>query len=161
DGDTFNYKMGDDLADAPKYIQKLFNISGVNGIYRVIDFITIQRHPRTAWEDILPKVNDLLGGETNESIEEIFAPTVQYGEDAYGEINVFIQEFRHIPMQVKVEENNREKRFGLPERFTEAAIEASAASDNMLMERKWVEQSPRYGKIEEIGQEVVEELAAS
>ena len=161
DGETFNYKMGDDLVDAPQYIQKLLNINGVHGIYRVIDFITIQRHPRTAWEDILPKVNDLLGGEANESIEEIFAPSVQSGEEAFGEINVFIQEFRHIPMQVKVEENNREKRFGLPERFTEAAIEASEASDNMLMERKWVEQSPRYGKIEEIGQEVVEELAAS
>src|SRR5699024_5408351 len=122
DGDTFNYKMGDDLADAPQYIQKLFNISGVNGIYRVIDFITIQRHPRTAWEDILPKVNDLLGGETNESIEEIFAPTVQSGEDAYGEINDFIQEFRHIPMQANVEENNREKQFGLPARNTAEAI---------------------------------------
>lgn len=161
DGDTLNYKIGDDLTDAPKYIQRLFEINGVNGVYRVIDFITIQRHPRTAWENILPKVNNLLGGETNESIEEIFAPTVQSGEDVYGEINVFIQEFRHIPMQVKVEENNREKRFGLAERFTEASIEASAASDNMLMERKWVEQSPRYGNIDDVGQEVVEELAAS
>src|SRR5690625_2553879 len=161
DGDTLNYKIGDDLTDAPKYIQKLFEINGVNGIYRVIDFITIQRHPRIAWEVILPKINDLLGGDTNESIEKIFAPTVQSGEDAYGEINVFIQEFRHIPMQVKVQENNREKRFGLPERFTEASIEASAASDNMLMERKWVEQSPRYGNIDDVGQEVVEELAAS
>ena len=112
DGDTLNYKIGDDLTDAPKYIQKLFEINGVNGIYRVIDFITIQRHPRIAWEVILPKINDLLGGDTNESIEKIFAPTVQSGEDAYGEINVFIQEFRHIPMQVKVQENNREKQIG-------------------------------------------------
>src|SRR5699024_11430629 len=33
--------------------------------------------------------------------------------------------------------------------------------DNLLMERKWVEQSPRYGEVNEIGQEVVEELSAS
>src|SRR5690625_1870263 len=161
DGETLNYKSGDDLSKATEYIQKLFEINGISGIYRVIDFITIQRRPRVEWEDILPKVRDLLGGATNEAIEDIFAPSSQSSEDAYGEINVFVQEFRNIPMQVKVEEHDHEKRFGLPERFTDAAIEASEASDNMLMERKWVEKSPRYGKIDDIGQEVVEELSAS
>lgn len=161
DGETLNYKSSDDLSEAPAYIQQLFEITGIKGIYRVIDFITIQRHPRVAWEEILPEVRNLLGGASNEAIEDIFAPSSSSEDDAYGEINVFIQEFRHIPMQVKVEENDQERRFGLPERFTDASIEASAASDNMLMERKWVEQNPRYGQMEEIGQEVVEELSAS
>src|SRR5699024_5008156 len=40
-------------------------------------------------------------------------------------------------------------------------MKASEATDNMLMERKWVEQNPRYGEIKEIGEEVVEELTAS
>src|SRR5699024_4397997 len=40
-------------------------------------------------------------------------------------------------------------------------MEASEASDNMLMERKWVEQSPRYGDMNEIGNDVVDELTAS
>src|SRR5699024_6813484 len=158
---NFNYKNTDDLSDAPDYIEKLFTINGVKGIYRVIDFITIQRNPRVAWEDILPEVRDQLGGATNEAIEDIFAPSSNIEEDSFGEIAVYIQMFRNIPMQVKVVENDHEKRFGLPERFTDASIEASAASDNMLMERKWVEQSPRYGDLKEIGEEVVEEISAS
>lgn len=161
DGVTFNYKNTDDLSDAPDYIKKLFTINGVKGIYRVIDFITVQRHPRIAWEDILPEVRDQLGGASTEAIEDIFAPSSNIEEDSFGEIAVYIQMFRNIPMQVKVVENDHEKRFGLPERFTDASIEASAASDNMLMERKWVEQSPRYGRLEEIGKEVVEEISAS
>src|SRR5699024_9243916 len=105
-------------------------------------------------------VRDLLGGATNGAIEGIFAPSSQSSEDAYGEINVFVQEFGNIPMQVKVEEHDHEIRFGLPERFTDAAIEASKASDNMLSDSKWDEQSTRYGKNVDIGLEVVEESSA-
>src|SRR5699024_1277718 len=43
----------------------------------------------------------------------------------------------------------------------EGIMAASVISDILLMERKWVEQSPRYGDVNEIGQEVVEELSAS
>src|SRR5699024_10873556 len=81
--------------------------------------------------------------------------------DSFGEIKVFIQMFRNIPMQVKLQEGETEQRFGLPESFTNASMKASEATDNMLMERKWVEQNPRYGEIKEIGEEVVEELTAS
>src|SRR5699024_12337617 len=65
------------------------------------------------------------------------------------------------PMKVKLEEGYQSSRFGLPERFTEAIMEASVASDNLVMERKWVEQRPCYGEVNEIGQEVVAELSAS
>ena len=34
-------------------------------------------------------------------------------------------------------------------------------TDNLLEERKWIEQSPRYGELEAIGKEVVEEISAS
>src|SRR5699024_10764234 len=111
---TFNYKETDDLSEAPTYIQDLFTIHGVKGIYRVIDFITIQRNPRVPWEDILPAVRNQLGGATNEAIEDIFAPSTEQHNDTFGEVNVFIQMFRNIPMQVKVEENDQERRFGLP-----------------------------------------------
>lgn len=161
DGVAFDYKDSDDLTDAPEYIKNLFTINGIKGIYRVVDFITIQRHPRIAWEDILPEVREQLGDTSGGALEDIFAPTSTKEEDTIGEITVYLQQFRHIPMQVKVEEHDRERRFGLPDRFTEAVIKASEASENMLMERKWVEQSPRYGKLEEVGQVIVEELSAS
>ncbi|WP_339217283.1 virulence factor [Ornithinibacillus sp. FSL M8-0202] len=159
DGKTENYKLGDDVTNAPFYIQELFAINGVKGIYRVIDFIALERDARTPWEDVLPEVRKTLGSvEENESDTNTSDASI---DDHYGEIKVYIQMFRYIPMQVKLEDGDIEQRFGLPERFMNAAMEASAASDNMLMERKWVEQSPRYGDIKEIGSEVVEEISAS
>jgi hypothetical protein len=159
DGKTENYKLNDDLGDAPSYIQDLFSIYGVKGIYRVINFIALERDARTPWEEILPKVQHTLGSvEDNASDINAVEPTV---DDHFGEVNVFVQMFRYIPTQIKLEEGDTEYRFGLPDRFMNAAIEASTASDNMLAERKWVEQGPRYGEIEDIGKEVVEEIAAT
>src|SRR5699024_12739471 len=74
DGETVNYKSGDDLSKAHEYIQKLFEINGVSGIYRVIDFITIQRQPRIDWEGILAKVRGFTAGSADKAIKELFAP---------------------------------------------------------------------------------------
>ncbi|WP_096270798.1 conserved virulence factor C family protein [Paucisalibacillus globulus] len=159
DGKTENYKANDDLSSAPPYIRDLFSISGVKGIYRVIDFIALERDARTPWEDILPDVQRTLGSVDGDQDTE--TSVVSSPDDHFGEIKVFVQMFRYIPTQVKLEEGDKEHRYGLPDRFMNAAIEASIASDNMLAERKWVEQSPRYGDVEEIGKEVVEELSAT
>ncbi|WP_042144478.1 conserved virulence factor C family protein [Paucisalibacillus sp. EB02] len=159
DGKTENYKLGDDLGDAPSYIQDLFSIKGVKGIYRVIDFIALERDARTPWEDILPEVQRKLGSaEEKQTNETSVEPST---DDHFGEIKVFVQMFRFIPTQVKLEEGDTEHRIGLPDRFMNAAIEASSTSDNMLSERKWVEQGPRYGGVEEIGKEVAEEISAT
>jgi hypothetical protein len=160
DGETINFKLDDHIDDAPDYIKDLFKINGITNIYRVVDFITIARHPRVAWEDILPAVQETLG--TVESSPAIKNPTKQHEVDnSFGEIRVFVQMFRGIPMQVKLEEGEEETRFGLPELFTNAILKASPASPNVIWERKWVEQHVRYGAVDKIGQEVVEELTAS
>ena len=159
DGQTENYRLEDDLSEAPEYMQQLFAIEGVKGIYRVVDFIALERHPRVAWEKILPEVRNVLG--SDEETSELFSKAVTETEPMYGEVNVLIQMIRDIPTQVKLQDGDEKQRFALPERFMNAAMEAASASDNYLLERKWVEQSPRYGKMEEIGKEVVEELAAT
>ncbi|MGM8365242.1 conserved virulence factor C family protein [Virgibacillus sp. W0181] len=159
DGETYNYQSKDEGKTAPPYINKLLQIDGVKGLYHVLDFITIQRNPRIKWEEILPEVRELLGA-TGELTENFIA--AGNPETApYGEVKVFLQMFRNIPMQVKLEDGDTELRFGLPEIFTNAVMEASKASSNMLMERKWVEQSTRYGDMKEIGDTVVEELVAT
>lgn len=158
DGQTENYKQ-DDIENAPDYIQSLFAIEGVKGIYRVIHFLALERNPRISWEEILPQVREVLG--TEEDLTKELTPKESTGEDTAGEIRVFIQFFRNIPMQVKLEEHDQEHRFGLPKRFTNAVMEASVAADNMLAERKWVEQSTRYGSVEDTGQEVVDEISAT
>ncbi|MEI3614012.1 conserved virulence factor C family protein [Pseudogracilibacillus sp. SO30301A] len=160
DGQTENYKSTD-LENAPDYIKKLFAINGVKGLYRVIDFIALERNPRVSWEEILPEVRKVLGAE--EETTDLFSKAVGNSdkEDAFGEVKVFIQMFRNLPTQVKLQEGENEQRFALPERFMNVAMEAATASNNYLMERKWVEQSARYGNIEEIGSNVVEELSAT
>lgn len=159
DGQTQNFTLADDKQDAPVYIQKLFEIKGVKGIYRVINFIALERNPRVAWEEILPVVREVLGSVEKEN-DDVILTSASNGE-AFGEVHVYIQTFRYIPMQVKLTEGDNEKRFGLPDRFMNAAMNASTASENMLEERKWIEQNPRYGDLEEIGQDVVEEVSAS
>lgn len=161
DGQTENYKSTDNLESAPDYIKKLFAINGVKGLYRVIDFIALERNPRVSWEEILPEVIKVLESEAETT--DLFSKAVNSSdnEDTFGEIKVFIQMFRNLPTQVKLQEGEKEQRFALPERFMNVAMEAATASDNYLMERKWVEQSARYGNIEEIGSDVVEELSAT
>lgn len=158
-GENYNYKHTDDLTDAPLYVQKLFQIQGVKNIYRVVDFIALARAPKTPWEEILPQVRDVLG--TDEDLDELeFLETSAPATD-FGEIKVFIQFYRGIPIQVKLEEGDEEKRFGLPEPFQKAIMEASAASDTFIFERKWVEQDPRYGNWNEVGNDIVEEIMAT
>ncbi|WP_431801823.1 conserved virulence factor C family protein [Halobacillus andaensis] len=156
-GESHNYKQGEPLTEAPEYAEELFKIEGVKGLYRVADFIALERGAKTPWEEILPEVRAVFGS------EELAAQPSKSKEpaEAFGEVKVYVQMFRGIPMQVKLEENDEEQRVGLPDRFMEAAMKAAPASPNMIMERKWVEQSPRYGATEEIGDQVKEELAAS
>ena len=156
---TENYKQSDDLEVAPTYIQELFTIHGIKGLYRVVDFITIERNPRVPWEDILPEVRKIIG--TEEETTDLFSVQSNNKEEAFGEVKVNIQMIRDIPTQVKLQEGDNEERFALPERFMNVAMEAATASNNYLMERKWVEFSPRYGKMQEIGHDVVEEISAT
>jgi hypothetical protein len=161
ENETRNYKQSDDLTSAPTYIQQLFSINGVKGIYQVIDFIALERNPKVAWEVILPSVRNTLG--TIEQIEDSSSePKPESITDStFGEVKVLIQMFRNIPMQVKLDDSEEEKRYGLPDRFMNAALEASATSPNFVMERKWVEQRPRYGSLDEVGTDIVDELSAS
>ena len=160
-GDTYNYKQGDNLEEAPQHIKDLLAIEGVKSLYHVMDFIALDRNPRASWENVLPEVREALGTKEENREQENTQQQPDQAEDAFGEVKVFVQMFRGIPMQIKLDDGNEEKRVGLPEMFMNAAMNASPASPNMVMERKWVEQNPRYGDMEEIGREVAEELAAS
>lgn len=162
DGESLNFKKGDLLTDAPEYIKDLFEIDGIINIYRVVDFITIARQPGIPWEDILPEVQRVLGSETKDNPVTSKGVSSLETEAAFGEVKVYIQMLRGIPMQVKVDNGEEERRFGLPERFTSAILDASEATDNVIFERRWVEQDHvRYGDIHEIGRQVAEEITAT
>lgn len=162
DGKSLNFKKGDVLANAPEYIKKLFEIDGITNIYRVVDFITIARQPRKPWEEILPEVQKVFGSKESSQtlLEQERIPSSS--EENFGEVKIYIQMLRGIPMQVKVDNGEEERRYGLPERFTNAVMEASEATENVIFERRWVEQDHvRYGDIHEIGRQVAEEITAT
>ncbi|WP_332693167.1 conserved virulence factor C family protein [Halalkalibacter lacteus] len=141
--------------EAPSYIQALFEIEGVKGIYHVADFIAIDRHPKVDWKSILPQVRAVFGEDVQTQEDN------DKGNDHFGEVNVFVQIFKGIPMQLKVTDGEQEKREGLPERFVQAIASAQKPDDNVVMERKWIEKGVRYGELDNVAKEVADELLAA
>lgn len=150
---NFNQKTKN---DAPAFIQKLLEIEGVINVYHVENFIALDRNAKYDWKVILPKVREAFGEQIEKEEESVTSPT-----ESFGDLKVFVQKFRGIPMQVKIEDGIEERRYGLPERFKEAAFRAQKAADNLIKERSWVEQGVRYGEPDEIAQQVIEELEAA
>lgn len=153
---SFQYKQID--KDTPPLMKALLEIEGVKSLYHVADFIALDRHPKVAWEEILPRVREAFG----ETETEYDVSNKQVRDlESFGEVQVFIQFFREIPMQIKLIAGDEEKRVGLPERFQQAIMAAQDSSPNVVMERKWVEQGVRYGDFDEVGNAVADEISAS
>lgn len=155
-GTSHNYTK-ETSQDAPPMIKELLSIDGVKMIYHVADFLAIERNSKFDWQIILPKVRAVFGENVNQGHNNEYQET----NDAFGEVQVFIQMFRDIPMQVKLTDGSEERRVGLSERFMNAAIKAQESSENLVKERKWKEHGVRYGTFEEIGEEIVEEISAT
>jgi hypothetical protein len=142
-------------AEAPHYIQQLFDIEGVKGVYHVADFIAIDRHPKVDWKGILPQVRAVFGEDVNAEAGQ------NQANDHFGEVNVSVQMFKGIPMQIKLTDGEQEKRAGLPDRFVQAVSKAQKLDDNVVLARKWVDKGVRYGDLEDIAKEVADELSAA
>jgi hypothetical protein len=148
-----------DQRNYPAYAKKILAIPGVVSLFQVNDFMSIHRQPNADWESILVHVRKEL------EVEKL-PMTSAHGEqerlnEHFGEVRVFLQMFRRLPMLVKVSNLNNEKRLALDPRFQEAVSQASKASKNMLMERQWKAMEFRYGTLEQVGKAVVEEIDAA
>lgn len=124
-GTSYNVTK-DQMADAPHHLQRLLEIDGVKSVFQVLDFISIERHPKADWPDVLAQVREVLGDAamTTASQKEESAAD----QESFGEVQVFIQKLKGIPMQVKCVRNGEEMRFGLPERFKAAVMRAQTAT---------------------------------
>lgn len=155
-GTGLNYKK-EDAATAPHPIAALLGITGVKGIYHVMNFMAIERIGNVAWESILAEVqavfNEEQGAETEAEVEI---------DDSYGEVYVHVQTYKDVPLQVKVFDSASEERFGLSERFVKA-MEAvhSTEVENYILLRKWADYGIRYGEKAEIGETVIQEIEAA
>lgn len=148
---------------APAYLRQLLSIEGVKSVFQVIDFISLERHPKADWEAILTEARHKLGEaeRTSASHENREAARDDQPDADYMEIRVFIQQLKGIPMQIKLVKGETELRVGLPDRFRQAVLDVQEAVSNLIFERKWVEQKPRYGSLEQVQDELVEEIEAA
>jgi hypothetical protein len=143
--------------DCPAYIDKILAIPGVSSVFRVEDFMAIQRKPTAGWEDILSQARAVF---EYASLNNAKPEPEETSENKWREVTVSVQYFRDLPMLVKVSSGSETTRLPLPERFGQAIERAMGASENMLMERKWIDEGLRYGELRDIGEAVVREISA-
>ncbi|WP_281998820.1 conserved virulence factor C family protein [Priestia flexa] len=153
-GKSNNYHK-DNSHEAPAVIQEIMKVEGVKGVYHVADFLAVERNAKYDWKQILPQVRAAFGEDIQDETEN------QQINEHYGEVSVAVQLFKNVPMQVKLTDGTEEKRFGLPDCFAKAVAEVQQFASNVVLERKWKEQGVRYGELEAIGEDVVEELSAA
>lgn len=154
-GKSNNYKK-EQANEAPGIIGDILHIEGVKGVYHVADFLAVERNAKYDWKDILAQVRLAFGEDVDEGNSNKLLQ-----EEAFGEVKVFVQMFNNIPMQVKLTDGMTEERYGLPDRFKAAVLNAQQSNENIVLDRQWREHGVRYGDLAEIGKEVVEELSAA
>ncbi|MFS0786744.1 conserved virulence factor C family protein [Shouchella sp. 1P09AA] len=148
---TYNEKNKD---QAPSFVQAILGLEGIKAVYHVGDFLAVDRYPKADWKVVLPQIRALFGEASEQSQEAVV-------QDGFGEVQVQVQMFKNIPMQVKVTDDEREVRRALPDRFVQAIADAEQPGDNVVLERKWADQAPRYGELEYVADEVTSELEAA
>lgn len=154
-GKSNNYKK-DTSANAPLIIRTILNITGIKGVYHVADFLAVERNAKYDWKELLPQVRQAFGEDTDGNHNN----GLQNNEH-FGEINVQVLFFKSIPVQVKVTDGSGEKRFALPEIYTKAVEAVQKPGENYVLLRKWQEYGVRYGEMEQVGHDVLEEIMAS
>lgn len=145
----------------PDYIARLLAIPDVKSVFQTADFIALDRFPKGDWQDILSRAREVFGEAPRQPKMNGGSMLQQEAASSFGETRVLIQMFRNIPLQIRVRSELEEKRLALPERFAKAAMKAQSASPNMIMERKLEEQGVRYGSLEEIAEQVLQEIDAA
>lgn len=154
-GKSTNYKK-EHRESAPPIIADILNIEGIKGVYHVADFLAVERNAKFDWKNLLQQIRKAFGDDA----EQKGSDSKEMNEH-YGEINVSVQMFKDIPMQIKLNDGSVEKRFGLPEAFSLAISKAEKPGDNVVMMRKWKDYGIRYGELEHVGSELLEEIAAA
>src|SRR5262249_54747345 len=104
----------ENTGDYPAYIEKILAIPGVSSVFRVEDFMAIQRKPTVGWEDILTQDRAVL---EPTSLKIPKPEPEEMSDKKWREVMVSVQYFRDLPMLVKVTSGSETTRLSLPERF--------------------------------------------
>jgi hypothetical protein len=158
-GRAVTYKAEEINHGCPEFVLELLRIGGLKSIFVCHDFITLNRDPRMDWKQILDAATYVLSG--SDSTKDTIDAQRQAAEKN-GQVEVLVQTFRGIPLQVKAVDAQDEKRLALEKRFTEAAqlIQKQTGAD-FLKERYWANWGVRYGTVEEVATEVINEIVGT
>ena len=176
---TLNQECGEKVKNehtnpkAPAFAQKLVVIAGVKSVFIMNDFITLTRRGNVDWQPILTAAGNLIGlsdaadpslaqnitasGQDNASTQASTSSTQNFGQ-----IEVAVQMFREIPVQVRATSGSGEQaRVTLPDRFAQALQRSIVATGaDYVAERRWAPYQPQFGNSAEIAQQVADELVA-
>lgn len=151
---------------APDFVAELLAIEGLQSVFVCGDFITLNRHPLSDWRQLIEQATLALTGEkiiasgpssSSSSSSLSLAPTASTTQE--GQIQILVQTFSGIPIQVKAVDLEGETRLSLGSHFNEAAqlIQKTTGAD-FLKERQWLDHGWRYGPRAEMAEQVVSEL---
>ncbi|MEM0981127.1 MAG: virulence factor [Cyanobacteria bacterium P01_H01_bin.58] len=176
---TLNQGHGEEVKNdhtnlkAPAFAQKLMAIAGVKSVFIMDDFITLTRRGIVDWQPILTAAGNLIGlsDAADSSLAQSMASSCPDEASTkastsptqnFGQVEVAVQMFREIPVQVRATSGSgEESRVALPERFAQALQRAIGATGaNYVAERRWAPYQPQFGNLAEIAQQVTDELVA-
>jgi hypothetical protein len=143
----------------PEGLVGLLDINGLQSIFVCDNFVTLNRDPRSDWPPILETATRVLS--TGDSQMVVPEPD-HHKAELEGQVSVFVQTCRGIPIQVKVVGIDVEKRVSLGTRFNDAAqrIQSESVAD-YLKERYWADWGVRYGDAAAVATEVADEIAGT
>lgn len=159
-GSTVTYTL-DNKKGCPEFVDRLLEVDGVKSVFVCSDFVTLNRDPRADWRLILEKATAIFVHDARDSTSQVEKEDAQRSAfEKEGQVQVLVQTFRGVPIQVKVVDGEGEARVSLGARFNEAAmfVQDQTGSD-FLKERYWAEHGVRYGERAEIASEVAAELS--
>lgn len=155
-GKSYNFNK-ENAHDAPSEIQAILAIDGVKGVYRVADFLAIERNAKYQWETILASVGAVFGEEKKET------NTNEQVIDHFGDVYVHVQMYKGIPLQIKVFDSTSEHRISTGNQFVQAfqSLQTDESDANYIFERRWIDFGVRYGEKEDIAEDVLREIEAT
>ncbi len=158
-------KIGDDTTEAPEVFQKLLAIEGIQSIFVVSDFITLTRKGSVEWQPILAAAGSIIGiadeadASLGGSLQSEHPDLKRTATQNFGQVEVAIQMFRGIPVQVRATDDSQQARVALPDRFNQALQKVIMATEaDYVAERIWSPYQPQFGNPNEIAQQVADEL---
>jgi hypothetical protein len=163
-----------ELSSAPKIAHRLLNIEGVQEVFLVSNFITLTRKSHADWQLILAKAAHLLGTseetdlgfdpslEKSPAQASLLPPIVGNSSQNFGQVEVTLQVFREIPIQVKaIAADGQRIQIALPDQFNQAlqrVIQSTQA--DYVAERRWEPYPSQFGTPQDVAQLVADEIVS-